>query len=177
MRYFFALKINAMVHRAVTRLHMNQVVQVDLTREEVFKKYDEMPELLVFKNKDDIKEQIRSGSVKAVPQGGTFRQFQPSNMLFDDGDQINAEDVLVVYQLEVDEAALGRSDDKVTISSDEKRHVKLQAANVGNCNVFLTDDYAREQQTSSVISLINPDHLLVKKPEPVTTPTMIYGEY
>ena len=167
MKYFCALKINAMVHRAVTRLHMDQVVQIDLTRDEVFKKYEDAQELLLFQDKELIKEHIRKGI-----EGAVVRQFKAPLQVDSSDEKLKQfyaevsmvkEDVLAVYQLEVDEAALGKTGDGITITKDEKMHAKLLMAIVERCSVFLTDEFAEQQKKPVIVDLI--DHVKLSRCE------------
>jgi len=181
IKYFAALKIPCNVHIAWTKYQPDQYVRANMSREEVFDHFNQMPEVVVFDNAASANRYADYQYYKTAKRNsnGMFeenpqKKSNDAELLKIYGDDVVRMKVVpmtVLFQLEADEALKStcenvRDRDEIycgyKIVGEDRNKLKLELATVQGLSVHVTDEVAKREGCPTTIETIDHKQLTAK---------------
>lgn len=177
MPYFIAIQKKANVHTAVTKFNLDELVQVDLTRDQVFSVYDSLQEIrLYIDSKQAAEESIKKYYLEKKPnhpeglffENNSFGRSSDARLLSIYGENAvysRLKPVTIIYQVKVnDESIIQKNmEGQLIVNKENKKEIELQYAIVGGIKIYATNEFAnQEKMPSATINVIDHDKLTHK---------------
>jgi hypothetical protein len=181
VKYFAAVKMPCNVHIAITRFHLDQWVRCNLPRDEVFKHYRQMPEVVVFNNAASA-TRYADKQYYATTKRNSYGMFEENpvkkstdaellNIYGEEAVRMQVKPVTVLYQFEGDDALKiicenVRDNDEIyrgyKVTAENKDKLTLEFAAVQGLSVHFTDEVAKRDGCATTVEPLDHEQLTAK---------------